>query len=68
MKTDGRETSDMAWRSVSTMMAGLLLYGGLGWLVGAKFGHQDVFTAVGSLVGIALSLYVTIVRIGGGSK
>ena len=68
MKANGRETSDMAWRSVSTMMAGLLLYGGLGWLIGAKVGHQDVFTAVGSLVGIVLALYVTIVRIGGGSE
>lgn len=31
---DNRETSDMAWRSVSNLTAGLLLYGGLGWFLG----------------------------------
>ena len=65
---DGRETSDMAWRSVSTLMAGLLLYGGLGWLIGSQIGHQQALTAIGSLVGIGLSMYLTYVRVSGGSR
>jgi F0F1-type ATP synthase assembly protein I len=35
---DSRQTADMAWRSVSTLAAGMLLYGGLGWLVGRLVG------------------------------
>lgn len=60
---DGRQTSDMAWRSVSTLMAGMLLYGGLGWLIGKFFGHQEAFMAAGVLLGIFLALYLTYARV-----
>jgi len=60
---DNRETSDMAWRSVSNLTAGLLLYGGLGWFLGQKFGHQNAFIAAGSILGIGLALYLTYARV-----
>jgi len=60
---DNRETSDMAWRSVSNLTAGLLLYGGLGWFLGQKFGHQNAFIAAGSTLGIGLALYLTYARV-----
>lgn len=61
---DASKTADLAWRSVSTTLAGLLLYGGGGWLLGSKYGHQDVFTAAGSILGIVLALYITYKRVG----
>ena len=60
---ENRDTADMAWRSVSNLTAGLLLYGGIGWLLGRKFGHQDAFMAAGLIVGIVLALYLTYARV-----
>ena len=60
---EGRRTADIAWRSVSTLLAGILLYGGLGWLIGRWLGHQSVFMAVGILLGMFLALYLTYVRV-----
>jgi ATP synthase protein I len=60
---DHRKTADLAWRSVSTLLAGILLYGGLGWLVGRWLGHQSAFIAVGALLGIVLALYLTFARV-----
>ena len=58
-----RSTSDMAWRSVSYLTAGILFYGGIGWLVGKYFGHQSAFMAVGVILGISLALYLTYARV-----
>jgi ATP synthase protein I len=60
---DGRETADMAWRVVSYLSAGLLFYGGLGWLIGKYFGHQQLFIAAGLIIGIMLALYLTYARV-----
>ena len=60
---DHRVTADLAWRSVSTLMAGILLYGGIGWLIGGRLGHQSAFMATGALLGIVLGLYVTYARV-----
>jgi F0F1-type ATP synthase assembly protein I len=60
---DTRATADMAWRSVSNLTAGMLLYGGLGWLIGRKVGHQATFMATGLVLGIVLALYLTYVRV-----
>jgi ATP synthase protein I len=58
-----RSTSDMAWRSVSYLTAGILFYGGIGWLVGRYLGHQSAFIAAGVILGISLALYLTYARI-----
>jgi F0F1-type ATP synthase assembly protein I len=39
------------------------MYGGLGWLIGKYFGHQQAFMAVGILLGIFLALYLTYARV-----
>ena len=58
-----RSTSDMAWRSVSYLTAGILLYGGIGWVLGHFFGHQSAFIAAGVILGISLALYLTYARV-----
>jgi len=66
---DTRATADMAWRSVSNITAGLLLYGGIGWLLGRKFGHQDAFMAAGLIFGNCSSALPHLrTRFGNGSK
>ena len=47
--------SDSAWTITSRIIAGLLLYTGVGWLLSLWLGHQQVLMAVGALVGLGLS-------------
>lgn len=55
---DARRMSNSAWVASSRLMAGLILYTGLGWLVSRWVGHQALLMAVGALVGLALSYYL----------
>ncbi len=55
---DARRMSDSAWVASSRLMAGLILYTGLGWLVSRWVGHQELLMAIGALVGLALSYYL----------
>ena len=50
-----RGMSDSAWTITSRIIAGLLLYTGLGWVLSLWLGHQQVLMAVGALVGLGLS-------------
>ncbi len=53
-----RGMSDAAWIISSRLIAGLLLYAGIGWLLSRWFGHADVFIAVGALFGLGLSFFL----------
>ena len=56
--------TDVGMRIVAEMLAGMLLYGGLGWL-GDRFWGTSVLLPVGLLVGFGLSIYLVIKRFGG---
>ena len=58
-----REAADHAWMIVSHLLAGIVLYGGVGWLLSLWLGHRAVFVAAGVILGSALSLYLVHVRI-----
>jgi predicted small integral membrane protein len=49
------------WSIVSYLIGGMLLYGGIGWLV-ARWTHIEAFIGVGLVVGIALSLALIVWR------
>jgi ATP synthase protein I len=49
------------WAIVSYLIGGMLLYGGIGWLVG-RWTHIEALTGVGIVVGIGLSLALIIFR------
>ena len=61
---EGRESDDLAWTAVSHIAAGILLYGGLGWLLGRWLGNEAAFVAGGVLVGVALALFMLFRRLG----
>lgn len=48
---------------LSYVLAGMIFYGGLGWL-GAKFLHQGWIFPVGLVVGLIASTYLIIKRYG----
>ena len=54
---------NMAVTISSSMIAGMLVYGLLGWLLSRWFGHQPLFIAGGVLVGLGLSLYLVNARL-----
>lgn len=54
-----RVTGNEAWGSVSRTIAGMLVYGGLGYGVGLWLGNATVGLAVGVLVGVVLGLYLS---------
>jgi F0F1-type ATP synthase assembly protein I len=56
-------TDDDAWAVVSHTVSGILLYAGLGWLLGTWLGHRPLFIAGGVLVGVALSLFMLFRRL-----
>lgn len=58
---DGMETG---YRILSYLAAGLLFYGGLGWL-GAKYLGIDLLLPLGLIVGVVLAMYAVIRRYGG---
>jgi F0F1-type ATP synthase assembly protein I len=48
----------------SYLLAGLLVYGGIGVLIDRLLGTGKVFTAVGMLVGAAFGVYLIYLRYG----
>lgn len=58
-----RSTNDAAWMVVGHLIAGIIFYGGVGWLLGRWLGNQPVWMAGGIFVGLAASLYLVHVRL-----
>jgi ATP synthase protein I len=56
------------WAVLSTLVAGMLLLGGLGYLIDRLVGVRAVFTAVGIVVGAALGIYIVYLRYGRGGE
>jgi ATP synthase protein I len=50
------------WRILSYMLGGMLLYGGIGWLIGHWTGLAILFP-LGMILGIGLSIAMIIFRV-----
>jgi ATP synthase protein I len=53
--------ADDGWRVFSSMIAGMVFYGGLGWLIGHWTGISILFP-LGMILGIVLSVLLVIFR------
>ena len=60
----GRVSDEAAWAAVSHLAAGILLYGGIGWLLGQWLGNQPAFVAGGVILGVALAMFMLFRRLG----
>jgi ATP synthase protein I len=56
---------DIVWSIIGTLVAGVLAWGGIGWLLDRWVG-TEFLVAVGILVGAAGAFYLIIRRYGGG--
>lgn len=54
---------DLGWAVTSTMMSGMFLFGGAGWLLDLWWGTRFV-VAIGVIVGLALGVYAIVMRYG----
>ncbi len=54
----GQRLDDTAWVISSRLMAGIIVYAGIGWLLSMWLGHRALLTAVGALFGLGLSYYL----------
>jgi ATP synthase protein I len=55
----------MVWSIIGTLIAGVLAWGGIGWLLDRWLG-TSFLVAVGVVVGMAGAFYLIIRRYGGG--
>lgn len=61
---EGESTTDAAWGVFSYLVAGLLAYGGIGWLIGALIHEVALCVTIGVVVGIALATTTVFLRYG----
>ena len=54
-----KSTSDDPWAIFGRLVSGILIYGGLGWLIGSWLNKVEMFVAAGVILGISLALYMT---------
>ena len=57
--------SDIVWSIIGTLVAGVLAWGAIGWLLDRWLG-TEFLVAVGILVGAAGAFYLIVRRYGGG--
>ena len=58
-----RDGGNASWTIFSYLLAGMLVYGGIGWLIGHWTGHPLIFP-LGMVAGLGLSLWLVIYRYG----
>jgi F0F1-type ATP synthase assembly protein I len=56
----------VGWAITSTLIAGILAWGGLGYLADRLIGTPRVFTALGMVLGAAGGIYLVYVKYGRG--
>jgi F0F1-type ATP synthase assembly protein I len=57
-----RAVTDLAWAMFSSVAAGILLYGGIGWLLDRWLGLEGVLFPIGVLVGFGLGTWLVFIR------
>lgn len=53
----------MGWAATSTMLGGLVVWGGVGWLLDLWWGTRFA-TPIGVILGMALGVYAVVMRYG----
>lgn len=54
----------LGWSVTATMVAGILVWGGLGYLVDRLVGTDGIFVGIGVVAGAAASVYLVYLRYG----
>jgi F0F1-type ATP synthase assembly protein I len=60
----GQDDRNAGWVIISYLVAGMIIYGGLGWLIGHWVGAVQIATLIGIICGLILALTLVIYRYG----
>jgi len=63
-RQDAWEGYGKAWSIIGTLLAGLAVWGGIGFLIDRLAGFHGVFLAIGLVVGAIGGVYLVVVRYG----
>jgi F0F1-type ATP synthase assembly protein I len=63
-RQDAWEGYGKAWSMIGTLLAGLAVWGGIGFLVDRLTGFHGLFLAIGLVVGAVGGVYLVVVRYG----
>jgi len=71
--TDGRQDDawsglGIGWAIVSTLIAGMLAWGLVGWVIDKLVGTDHVFLAIGIVLGGAGGVYIVYLKYGKGDR
>ncbi len=55
--------TQLGWAATSTLLGGLVVWGGLGWLLDHWWGTRFA-TPIGAILGMALGVYAVVMRYG----
>jgi len=58
----------VGWAITSTLIAGIVVVGGLGYVLDRVFGTDAVLTAVGIVAGAGFGIYIVYLRYGRGGE
>jgi len=56
--------ANQAWSVIGTLLAGIVVWGGVGWLLDRWLRFDGLFLPIGMLLGVGVSIYVIYVRYG----
>lgn len=61
---DDKSGEGLVWSAIGTLVAGPVVWGGIGWLVDAWLGTDSAFTAGGVILGFVTSFYLVWLKFG----
>jgi F0F1-type ATP synthase assembly protein I len=67
-RSDAWSGMEIGWAITGTLIAGMLVLGGLGYVLDRVFGAGAALTAVGIVVGAGLGIYIVYLRYGRGGE
>jgi ATP synthase protein I len=67
-KSEAWSGMGIGWAITSTLVAGMVTVGGLGYLLDRVLGTGTVFTAIGFVLGAASGIYIVYLRYGRGGE
>ncbi len=56
--------SNLAWGVIGTMLSGILVWGGVGWLLDRWLGFEGLFLPVGMVLGVGVAIWLIYIRHG----
>lgn len=61
---EGWRGANQAWSVIGTLLAGIVVWGGVGWLLDLWLGFDRLFLPVGMLIGCGAAIYLIYIRYG----